>query len=219
MVSMESKYSVPDGRGQQLYAGLVRYLQERHSLGMNVFWMALDCYREAVRCYDNEIFEAATIMCRNTIDSAIFEAALKRCEQWPANAASWEYKTVFNSQYDWYTEWLKAGEETRGILEEYAIDKLRRIAWGRLKQLAVYKLKIIKKAEVKNVENIRELGNYSAHRAQGITKDMIKSLGKQSTLKIRTSEDEAQNALVETKKILEMICDRYFEREERRLHK
>lgn len=197
--------------GKKSYGKLMQFSSEKHSLATNVFWMSLDCYAEATQCFDNALLEASMIMCRNSLDSAIVEGSLKRISSNPmANAAEWDSRSLFGDKQDFWTEWMKSPEDTRRLLEAYALQKIRGIAWGRLRQLATDTLHL-NKSTINKISDIREMGNYSAHRAQNIIKSSIDSLRTHSIVKIRTKQEDALQTIRKTEELLEIIISKYLD--------
>lgn len=198
--------------GEDNYKQLISSLQEKHKLATNIFWMALDCYAEAVKCFDNNIIEAAMVMCRNSLDSAIVEALLKKISENPiVNAADWDSRNLFGSNEDFFSVWLRTGDnKARRLLEEYALAKIKGIQWGRLRQLAKNILGLDRDT-IEEISKVREHGNYSAHRAQNIIKSSIESMRTQQDVKIITKPEEAKLTIEKTRELLEKIATKYLE--------
>ncbi len=202
--------AIQSGEGQKSYKKLIEFLDKSHSLATNVFWVSLDCYAEATRCFDNSIIEASMIMCRNSLDSAIVESSLKRISSNPiTNYAEWDSRNLFGDDQDFWTVWMKSPEDTRRLLETYALNKIRGIKWSRLRQLTKYTLHL-DKFTVNKISKVREMGNFSAHRAQNIVKSSIDSLRTSTEAKIRTKPEDALQTIIETEKLLEIITSKYF---------
>ncbi len=153
------------------------------------------------------------VMCRNSLDSAIVEAVLKgiRNDNPIANATKWDSRKLFGDKQDFFSVWMKVSDiKAKRLLEKYALNEMERIKWGKLRQLAVNVLKL-DKPTIKEIEHVREAGNYSAHLAQNIIKSYIKSIRSGKSVKVRTSRESAENTIKKTKDLLEVIAIKYLE--------
>ena len=128
-----------------------------------------------------------------------------------ANFVPWDSKRLFGSSYDFWTVHNRVDDQAKRLLEDYAIMKIEGIKWSRLRQLATDVL-YLGKDYIKKVGDIREKGNYSAHRAQNIIKSSIKSLKTQQGVKIRTTQQEALDTLAKTEELFEVIVTKFFDK-------
>ncbi|MDE1868792.1 MAG: hypothetical protein KGH60_02390 [Candidatus Micrarchaeota archaeon] len=203
--------------GKGLYKTLVEYTHSIDRLSQLGYWVTLDgvfvftldCYSEATRCYDAGIIESSIIMCRNAIDSAIFEGVVKELTL-SINYAAWNFKGKFGFKEDWWKEWLWASSESKDKVLTLAVYKMRRIGWLILEEEGKNKQLILNEDEAEEISKIRSKGNYSAHRASGITLDLARaSKENKADVKIRHSKEQAMVVLEETEKWLEKIIYRY----------
>lgn len=201
--------------GARLYERLIKHLEGKTvyngSFPLNtVFWASLECFAEATRNYDENLHESTAIMCRNTLDSAIFEALIKRPSG--SNYAEWDLQQIDGFRKDYFAEFLKEPDEKKKVLIlNEAIKKIREIEWPTLKKNAINQ-KLFNEKESNGICAIREMGDYSSHRATSIIKDLFKASREKRSIKIRTFATEAKDMLDATENWLEKLIDRYYKK-------
>ena len=173
-----------------------------------VFNSAIHVYAEGLNCFHHHLFEASTVMCRNSIDSAIFLA--------------WHY--------------IRTEDVTSFKLRQLTTLKRAemRCNWKMLKKQAIT-LRLLGESDINFVEKVRDRGHFSAHIA--IKQEESREKWEKETTPLYeawqkglpskplfiipghkqwTSPEEALGVLIDTKGILVRIIQNYFSSEETR---
>jgi hypothetical protein len=174
-----------------------------------VFGAAIQTYAQSIRCFKCDALEAAMVMCRETIDAALYFSATR-------------LRTSDSTRF--YIE----SRQRQGFIAELKrlIAKLRIFGnladdqkwyWGRLSTNAK-KLGILTRKELNQVNlEVRQKGNFSAHivmqqdkQIQEFSRKGSSDGGVQSGIKLWTNEEEALEVLESTKTFLVKIIRNYF---------
>lgn len=182
-----------------------------------VFNSSLSIFAEALNCFHYHLFEASTLMCRNSIDSTIFLA--------------WHY--------------VRTDDLSTFKMRESRSVKDSEWRWKTLKTQAI-ELKLLNEDDLKIVEEVREKGHFSAHTAvkqekarsqwDEETYPLFEKWQKENAAQAQrglpqtqplpitrgykrwTTEQEAFFVLIRTKDILVKIISNYFNSEKTRIN-
>lgn len=152
------------------------------------FYESIKSFEDATKCFDATAYEATVVMLRAAIDNAVYEAVSSG-------------KSVKNPKY--VSEFgIQDGEES-DIISIGITDEFDSVGFDKLKEVA-FSLGILKADEAHLIKiKIREKGHFSAHSAQR----------RQQEKKLQTSPEEAIDVLMETKKYLTLIIQRFYQNE------
>ncbi len=167
-----------------------------------VFQGALYIYNQALRSYEFDVYEAAAVMCRTAIESALYEAITRKQQSKDLSVAI-NNGTIWNGKYhkpvNYYWGDLINGKK----VEEERIS-------------GAIEIGILSESEATDIsDSIIDRGNFSAHFSERVDAEFYKSITRENNeqyrIRLHTSKDEAEKILNTTKNWLIKIICRYFD--------
>ena len=168
-----------------------------------VFNGALYIYDQALRSYEFGVYEAAAVMCRTAIESALYEAITRKLQLRGMSVAI-NNGTVLKGRrhepVEYYWNDLINGKEIAGEHINGAIE-----------------IGILSESEATEIrDSIIDKGNFSAHFSERVDAEFYKSSintenSKEYKAKIRTSKGEVEEILNTTRNWLIKIIKGYFD--------
>ena len=172
---------------------------------INAFALSNTCFFEAVKCYLNTQFNGSMIMLRTTIDSALFftycyEPTYENGKAKPTSfTPTSRFKVYRQGGRDGNWEWNNGIRDSISCLNLSAILGLKATA-------------------TEEIQDIRNLGNFSAHLPQKQVETLRKYSEMSDTkrrsigyrIKWTAEEPETKIAIENTSKYLKHIRERYF---------
>ncbi len=128
------------------FAQLLNDLYDHYAENRNPFdYLSSKLVGEAIKCYAEGLYDAVVILCRSVIDSSTYLACVWARNE--SNKETYEYRVP---------KPFEPGDE---------------VDWGKLKKKTI-ELGILLKKAFKNIEKVRDYGNFAAHIGERQLKEM-----------------------------------------------
>lgn len=215
---METKIQL---KGSEIYRDTIQFLQRRFKQlpFYTIFRESILAFEESANDLDNEQLLSSLVMCRNTIDSAIYIAIIHRrisnCISIKCNRCGVKFSSLksFESHKTKEKETKQLWDFINDVFNSNNLTlnksdiKNRLWKWSYM-EIRSNELRLLTKKELEYInKNIREHGNFSAHIASGIIQAYVNN--KKSLPELPT-KDKVIEVLSDTSIYLKKLIISYF---------